>query len=295
VRHARLLTCSDNLRGVAPAPLQMLAVLLAAMVHDLGHDGCNNSFHCAANDEIAVRYAYSSPLERHHLASLFAILKDPSTDILSHLPTAELRYFRETVVSMVLATDFEKHASVLSKFTALVSSNSFMEAGDAHCARRRQEATPAKPLFCSRPDWGVCRPCAAPGGASTLEVEEERRLILQILIKTADLGNLSKGCDYCLAFTDGVMKEFFSQGDRERSLGLPLTPGYQRESADVASSQLAFYRFIVEPLYSAVDNLVPAGELLSNLEHMRTEWEAKRQASLEDQLAWLRTSRERIV
>ena len=130
------------------------------------------------------------------------------------------------------------------------------------------------------------------------------------------LGNLSKGCDYCLAFTDGagthllrlrtaslhavspptgVMKEFFSQGDRERSLGLPLTPGYQRESADVASSQLAFYRFIVEPLYSAVDNLVPAGELLSNLEHMRTEWEAKRQASLEDQLAWLRTSRERIV
>ena len=74
----RLLTCSDNLRGVAPAPLQMLAVLLAAMVHDLGHDGCNNSFHCAANDEIAVRHAYSSPLERHHLASLFAILKEPA-------------------------------------------------------------------------------------------------------------------------------------------------------------------------------------------------------------------------
>ena len=58
------------------------------------------------------------------------------------MPTDELRYFRETVVSMVLATDFEKHASVLSKFTALVSSNSFMEAGDEHCARRRQEATP---------------------------------------------------------------------------------------------------------------------------------------------------------
>ena len=56
----------------------MLAVLLAAMVHDLGHDGCNNSFHCAANDEIAVRHAYSSPLERHHLASLFAILKEPA-------------------------------------------------------------------------------------------------------------------------------------------------------------------------------------------------------------------------
>ena len=74
----------------------MLAVLLAAMVHDLGHDGCNNSFHCAANDEIAVRYASSSPLERHHLASLFAILKEPAESRSLRRPAALLPCPRTT-------------------------------------------------------------------------------------------------------------------------------------------------------------------------------------------------------
>lgn len=51
-----LLTCSECLRGVAPTPLDMLAALIAAMVHDLGHDGCNNGFHCTADAAaLAVR------------------------------------------------------------------------------------------------------------------------------------------------------------------------------------------------------------------------------------------------
>jgi len=49
---------------------------------------------------------------------------------------------------------------------------------------------------------------------------------------------------------------FVAQGDKEKILGLPLTPGYDRKTADVAVSQLAFYKYIVQPLYTAMDELV---------------------------------------
>lgn len=41
----------------------------------------------------------------------------------------------------------------------------------------------------------------------------------------------------------------------------------------MASSQLAFYKYIVAPLYSAMDELVPVGHLQANLAEMRMHWE----------------------
>jgi hypothetical protein len=62
-----------------------------------------------------------------------------------------------------------------------------------------------------------------------------------------------------------------------------MTSGYDRLTANVASSQLAFYKYIVAPLYSAMDELVPVGQLLSNLAEMRAHWEEvlRQQDSLE--------------
>jgi len=289
-----LLTCSDCLRGVAPTPLDMLAALIAAIVHDLGHDGCNNGFHCAADDELAIRYAYSSVLERHHLATAFRMLH--KSGLLASLPVESRRMLRETLVEMVLATDFEKHASILAEFTALTSdampytiTPSLSRSSARHSgpsglsptqeaapmeelsifSRSRHQATEDRPLFCSRRRWAS----SDLPTATLQEIEKERMLILKVALKVADLGNVSKGKKYCLAFTECVMQEFFHQGDREKALGLPLTPGYDRETANVASSQLAFYKYIVAPLYTAFDELVPVDPLLRNLAEMRTHWE----------------------
>ena len=42
-------------------PLEKLALCVAAVSHDAGHDGVNNVFLCATNSELAHRYNDLSP------------------------------------------------------------------------------------------------------------------------------------------------------------------------------------------------------------------------------------------
>ena len=61
---------------------------------------------------------------------------------------------------------------------------------------------------------------------------EDKLLTLKMAIKMADLGNLSKGHDYTMAWTDRVLEEFFSQVPRHGTVGngtcpLPLAPSRQ--------------------------------------------------------------------
>jgi cAMP-specific phosphodiesterase 4 len=55
-------------------PLDQLAAILAAAIHDHGHPGLNNQFLIATRHEWAVRYSDQSVLESHHIASAWALL-----------------------------------------------------------------------------------------------------------------------------------------------------------------------------------------------------------------------------
>ena len=56
------------------SPLDMLAALLAAVVHDLGHPGVNNTFLETTRDALSVTYNDSSVLENHHISTAFTLL-----------------------------------------------------------------------------------------------------------------------------------------------------------------------------------------------------------------------------
>ena len=45
------------------------------------------------------------------------------------------------------------------------------------------------------------------------------------------------------------MEEFFLQGDKEASLGMPVSPFYDREKTNVAQCQMGFINVLVKPLY----------------------------------------------
>ena len=66
---------------------------------------------------------------------------------------------------------------------------------------------------------------------------EERLTVLKMAIKCADIGNVTKGKDYCLAWTSRVVKEFFAQGDLEAELKLPVTPFMDRTTAILPKQQ----------------------------------------------------------
>ena len=57
--------------------LEIFAVLVAALSHDVGHPGVNNIFLVKAKDELALRHNDKSPLENMHCSLIYEILGKP--------------------------------------------------------------------------------------------------------------------------------------------------------------------------------------------------------------------------
>lgn len=54
-------------------PLDEIASLIAAVVHDVDHPGYTNSFLCNAGNELAILYNDIAVLESHHAALAFKL------------------------------------------------------------------------------------------------------------------------------------------------------------------------------------------------------------------------------
>jgi hypothetical protein len=98
--------------------LDALALLLAAMCHDLEHPGTTNAFQVNTGSALAIRYNDASVLENHHAATGYALLD--ACGMLAPLSGDERRSLRRTMVDAVLATDMSKHKDLLSKVSVRV-------------------------------------------------------------------------------------------------------------------------------------------------------------------------------
>ena len=102
--------------------LQLLALLLSAMVHDVDHPGVMNGFLVATEHPLASRYDGRSVLEKHHLATALALLDVPETDFAaSALPPARQAEFRQAMGDLVLATDVTTHLQFMKDFEMSVA------------------------------------------------------------------------------------------------------------------------------------------------------------------------------
>ncbi|EFJ46379.1 3'5'-cyclic nucleotide phosphodiesterase, partial [Volvox carteri f. nagariensis] len=87
-------------------PLGLLAAYFAAIIHDYGHPGLTGDFLTATSHPLALRYNDRSPLENHHCAAAFELMKgQPSLDITGGMSPGERAAFRKMVIELVLATD----------------------------------------------------------------------------------------------------------------------------------------------------------------------------------------------
>ena len=117
------------------------------------------------------------------------------------------------------------------------------------------------------------------GGGGTKAVisvsASEELMILKMILKTADIGNVTKGKEVCLGWTERVVDEFFTQGDLEAELKLPVTPFMDRKTADIPKQQIGFYNFIARPMFEALDGLVDMSTPLANLDLMYSHWSSQ--------------------
>lgn len=196
--------------------LEIMALYVAAAMHDYDHPGRTNAFLVATNAPQAVLYNDRSVLENHHAASAWSLfLSRPEFNFLSSLDHVEFKRFRFLVIEAILATDLKKHFDFLAEFNTKV--NDVNSPGI---------------------DWTN---------------ENDRLLVCQVCIKLADINGPAKGRDIHLQWTEGIVNEFYEQGDEETSLGLPISPFMDRSSPQLAKLQESFITHIVGPLCNSYD------------------------------------------
>uniref|UniRef100_A0A8C8T7T7 3',5'-cyclic-AMP phosphodiesterase n=1 Tax=Peromyscus maniculatus bairdii TaxID=230844 RepID=A0A8C8T7T7_PERMB len=237
VQSAHVLLGAPALQAVF-TDLEVLAAVFACAIHDVDHPGVSNQFLINTNSELALMYNDVSVLENHHLAVGFKLLQGENCDFFRNLSAKQRLSLRRMVIDMVLATDMSKHMSLLADLKTMVETKRVTSLG-----------------------------------VLLLDHYSDRIQVLQSLVHCADLSNPTKPLRLYRQWTERIMAEFFRQGDRERELGLDVSPMCDKHSASVEKSQVGFIDYIAHPLWETWADLVhpDAQELLDTLEDNR-EW-----------------------
>jgi CheY-like chemotaxis protein/HPt (histidine-containing phosphotransfer) domain-containing protein len=101
--------------------LDILALIVAAIVHDLEHPGLNNNYQVNARTDLALLYNDLSVLENYHCARAFQIMMEEQYNFLSQLSADDYKELRKSIISLVLATDMSQHFELLTKFQTRIS------------------------------------------------------------------------------------------------------------------------------------------------------------------------------
>ncbi|XP_071835312.1 uncharacterized protein [Apostichopus japonicus] len=94
-------------------------------------------------------------------------------------------------------------------------------------------------------------------GKLNLQNPENRKLVLQMALKCADICNPCRSWDTAKKWAECVCKEFFKQGDRERREGLSVSPSCNKYKITTAKIQQGFLKWVVEPLFTSWHSFLP--------------------------------------
>jgi len=92
---------------------------------------------------------------------------------------------------------------------------------------------------------------------------EDKRCLKMILIKACDVSNEIRPPEISEPWVEKLLEEYFQQSEIEKRDGLPLAPFMDRERVTKSSSQIGFIRFVLLPLYEAINQVLPQMETLA--------------------------------
>ncbi|XP_075414155.1 high affinity cAMP-specific and IBMX-insensitive 3',5'-cyclic phosphodiesterase 8A [Tenrec ecaudatus] len=225
-------------------PVDEVAALLAATIHDVDHPGRTNSFLCNAGSKLAILYNDIAVLESHHAALGFQLtIQDDKCNIFKNMEKNDYRMLRQGIVDMVLATEMTKHFEHVNKFVNSVN----------------------KPLE------------SLEGNKETintmLRTPENRTLIKRMLIKCADVSNPCRSLEFCIEWAARISEEYFCQTDEERQKGLPIVmPIFDRNTCSIPKSQISFIDYFITDMFDSWDAFVDLPDLMQHLDNNFKYW-----------------------
>jgi len=275
-----------------------LAVLLAAMTHDLDHPGVTNLFLKNDNDILVARYGVEGTLEHHHVhlaLELFAGDTDPLVNMLADARKEVLRL----VEKCILATDMSRHKKIVDDVEALMPAD-FEDVVEVYKQERettKLSMSPSprkKPRASSSPvrlgNSGKVDGAAPPrffdrrrSSIEGLIASGQVEAVLLLFIKAADLSNVARPAHANERWVSRIYTEFHAQGEREAAKGFPVSPG-MGPGESVAKGQVFFGSVICRPLFVMLAGVIPeSGTYLDALDDNLNRWKAV--AAAEDEAA----------
>ena len=222
--------------------LDLLSILIASLGHDLGHPGLNNNFHINARTDLALTYNDSSCLENFHCSKLFNILKKDETNILEVLSVDEFKDIRKRMISEILATDMFFHKKII-------------------------ETTKSKAHQIKQDKFEFIN-----NDKDSIKAEQQN--FLDYFIHAADLGHNSKLFKISIKWVELLSKEFWLQGDKEKSLGISVSFLCDRLSTNVPKGQVNFLTAFILPTFSLMTSMFPGLSFTQkNVENNIKEWQ----------------------
>ncbi|CEP15577.1 hypothetical protein [Parasitella parasitica] len=257
-------------------------LMLAALFHDIGHPGNNNSFEVSCKTERALQYNNLSVLESH--SSTIALQLLEKHNYLRNVESKSrefgcpisLQEFQSSIVQMILATDMVCHFTLKDNIAILHD----RIRGSSHLQHLKSAL---KPPFSEHDDpfkyfkqkhfnqAMLTTTCAVPDAA--VLHKKERLMMCNILLHAADVSNPCRPWPVFYQQSRLVCVEFFRQGEKELSLGLPVSPNMDQKIANPSKINVGFIDFIVNPYFEALSELFPkCVELVHACTRNRQKW-----------------------
>lgn len=219
----------DVCRKLKLGDIDLISVITAAAAHDYKHNGLNNNFQVTRGTDMALTYNDNTVLENWHVSQTFkTLLKQPNNFVELFSPE-EYRHFRRRMIDCILNTDMARHVQQRTQMMGLL--NQFEIKGGVGIEK----------LLVS----------------DQAKTFDNQQTVLSQIVHTADLSNPAKIPAVFDKWTELVYSEFFSQGDIEKKLGMPVSSLCDRDTVKIAKSQVGFIQYVVLPQFEMMMELFP--------------------------------------
>ncbi len=94
---------------------QQFFLILAALCHDIGHNGKDNEYQVAHKTSIFQKYGKDSPMEKYHVDVTLDILRQFDKELFYDLSEDLFENFLQILSEWILSTDISKHNDWMKK------------------------------------------------------------------------------------------------------------------------------------------------------------------------------------
>lgn len=202
--------------------IDLIALGVGALVHDLGHKGYTNDFQIKTQSDLAIQYNDKSVWENYHLATAFQIIRKRNNEILEKAQRDDYKIFRKRMIECVLHTDMLFHSKNIALMTTHIDN-----------------------------DTGKLLPF------SQENIFDEQQDVMNFILHSADISHCSKEFNINYKWTELLSQEFFRQGDLEEQMNLPVGFLCDRKTSNVPRSQIGFIKGIILPTFELLALLLP--------------------------------------